>query len=244
MDDIFDVYGTLHDLKLFTEAINKWEVDATVHLPDHMKIFLKGLFDLTEEISHKIQRTYWWNPINSLKRAWISLCNAFLVEAKWFATGHTPGAEEYLQNGVISSGVHVVFVHIFFLLGEGINQESINLVDGCPVLISHTATILRLWDDLGSAEDENQQGHDGSYIEYYRKEHNSTTEEARDHVLHKISESWKKLNKEYLSPIPFSSSFKKASLNLARMVQLMYNYDQNQLPELEKHIQALLYENI
>ena len=83
---------------------------------------------------------------------WASLCNAFLVEAKWFASGHVPKDEEYLKNGAVSSGVHVVLVHLFFLLGHGITKENVDLVDDFPGIISSTATILRLWDDLGSAK--------------------------------------------------------------------------------------------
>lgn len=83
---------------------------------------------------------------------WASLCNAFLVEAKWFASGHVPKAEEYLKNGVISSGVHVVLVHLFFLLGQGITQDTVDFVDNMPGIITSTAAILRLWDDMGSAK--------------------------------------------------------------------------------------------
>lgn len=83
---------------------------------------------------------------------WTDLCNAFLVESKWFASGHLPKADEYLRNGVTSSGVHIVLVHVFFLLGHGITRKGIDSVDNIPGLISFPATILRLWDDLGSAK--------------------------------------------------------------------------------------------
>ena len=83
---------------------------------------------------------------------WASLCKAFLVEAKWFASGHLPNAEEYLENGIVSSGVHIVLVHIFFLLGEGITQQNVYMLDKMPGIISSPAMILRLWDDLGSVE--------------------------------------------------------------------------------------------
>lgn len=82
---------------------------------------------------------------------WASLCNAFLVEAQWFASGQSPKSEEYLKNAVVSSGVHVVLVHTFFLLGQRITEQTEDLVDRMPGIISSPATILRLWDDLGSA---------------------------------------------------------------------------------------------
>ncbi|KAK1557421.1 hypothetical protein Q3G72_024381 [Acer saccharum] len=76
------------------------------------------------------------------------------------------------------------------------------------------------------------------------KEHqDSTAEDARKHAVGKISDAWKGLNKECLSPNPFSTSFTRASLNLARMVPLMYGYDDNQrLPILEQYIKSLLHE--
>jgi len=80
------------------------------------------------------------------------LCKAFLVEAKWFGSGKLPSAEEYLKNGIVSSGVHIVLVHIFFLLGKGLTKENVNRIDTTPSIISSPATILRLWDDLGKAE--------------------------------------------------------------------------------------------
>lgn len=154
-----------------------------------------------------------------------------------------PNAEEYLKTAVVSSGVHVVLVHMFFLLGHGITRESVNLVNDNPGIITSTATILRLWDDLGSAKDEDQGGHDGSYIDCYMKDHKgSSANRAREQVNHMISDAWKCLNQESLSPNPFSASFTKGSLNLARMVPLMYSYDDNhELPILQKHMKSMLY---
>lgn len=70
------------------------------------------------------------------------------------------------------------------------------------------------------------------------KEHGeASTENARKHVRNMISETWKCLNKECLSPSPYSETYIKGSLNLARMVPLMYAYDDSQsLPLLEEYI--------
>ncbi|XP_031287270.1 (3S,6E)-nerolidol synthase 1-like [Pistacia vera] len=245
IDDIFDVYGTLDELTIFTEIVNRWDHAAIDQLPDYMKICFKVLDDITNEISYKVYKEHGFNPVHSLRKAWSSLCNAFLVEAKWFASENMPKAEEYLKNGIISSGVHVVLVHIFFLLGQNVTKETVELIDNNPGIISSTATILRLWDDLGSAKDENQEGKDGSYVHYYMKEHQgSIVQAAEEHAMSKISDAWKCLNKECLSPNPFPASFTRASLNLARMVPLMYSYDDKQrLPSLEEYIKSLLFEN-
>ena len=96
---------------------------------------------------------------------WSGLFNAFLVEAKWFASGKLPNSEEYLKNGIVSSGVNVALVHIFFLLGQGTSKENAQLIDNFPAIISSTATILRLWDDLGSAKVTSQYSSSLDYLE-------------------------------------------------------------------------------
>ncbi|KAG2689679.1 hypothetical protein I3760_09G149700 [Carya illinoinensis] len=246
IDDIFDVHGTLEELTLFTEAINKWDFGALDQLPEYMKICFKALYDITEEISQKIYQKHGSNPLDSLRKTWASLCNAFLVEAQWFALGQSPNSKDYLKNAIVSSGVHVVLVHTFFLLGQRRTEETKDLVENMPAIISSPATILRLWDDLGSAMDESQDGRDGSYIEYYMKEHQDCSiKEAQEKVVNMISDAWKRLNKECLSPNPFPASFTKASLNIARMVPLLYNYDENHgLPSLEEHVKSVLYESV
>ncbi|PQQ08822.1 terpene synthase [Prunus yedoensis var. nudiflora] len=147
IDDIFDVYGTLDELILFTEAVNRWEIGDIDHLPDYMKICFKALHDMTNEISSKVYQKHGWNPLHSLRKTWGSLCNAFLVEAKWFKSGHLPKAEDYLKNGIVSSGVNVVMVHIFFLLGQGITKQSVELLNETPAIIvcsSNSSALGRL----------------------------------------------------------------------------------------------------
>ena len=87
---------------------------------------------------------FWWQ--------WARLFNAFLVEAKWFASGHSPTTEEYLKTAIVSSGVQVWMSHTFFLLGEGITAQSVANLENIPDIVSSAASILRLWDDLGSAQ--------------------------------------------------------------------------------------------
>jgi len=83
---------------------------------------------------------------------WAELCNAFLVEAKWFASGHMPNSDEYLNNGLVTSGAKVVAVLILSLLGQEINSKSTEVLNSFPCIVSSVAKIQRLSDDLGSAK--------------------------------------------------------------------------------------------
>ncbi|KAI3718776.1 hypothetical protein L6452_19660 [Arctium lappa] len=241
IDDIFDVYGSLDELIIFTEAVNRWDSNSLDRLPYHQRICIQALYDITHEISGNIYKKYGFNPMEYLKNTWINLCEAFLVEAKWFASGHLPIAEDYLKNGIVSCGAQVVIVHMFFLLGGGTSKESASIIDENQGITTCLSKILRLWDDLGSAKDENQDGHDGSYMTYYMKENEDCSmQDAREHVMEMISDTWKQLNKECLFQNQFSTTFTKACVNLARMVPIMYNYDENHsLPLLKDYINSM-----
>ncbi|KAF7848867.1 hypothetical protein BT93_L1488 [Corymbia citriodora subsp. variegata] len=126
-------------------------------------------------------------------------------------------------------GAPLVLAHLFFLMGQNIANQSMDSEKEevqLPNTIFLVAEILRLWDDLGCAQDENQEGYDGSYVEcYLRENQGSSYQSAREHVMELISKLWKLLNKECLSPCPFSAPFLEACVNAAKMVSLMYNYE-------------------
>ncbi len=70
-----------------------------------------------------------------------------------------------------------------------------------------------------------------------------TVAQTREHVKELIARSWKRLNHECFklnhgSALPF----KKACLNFARMIPLMYNYDDKQsLPVLREYVNFMLF---
>lgn len=76
---------------------------------------------------------------------------AFLAEAKWFNKEYVPSLEEYLVNGVTTGGTYMALVHSFFLMGQGVNKQTLALMEPYPDLFTFSGKILRLWDDLGTA---------------------------------------------------------------------------------------------
>ncbi|XP_040361758.1 (3S,6E)-nerolidol synthase 1 [Rosa chinensis] len=245
IDDIFDVRGTLDELVLFTAAVARWDTATNDELPNYMKTCFKALNDITNNISQCVHEKHGWNPIEILRESWIRLCKAFLVEAQWFRRGELPNSGDYLKNGIISSGVPAFLTHAFCIIGQGMIKETIDLFNNInlPSIVSSTAMILRLWDDFGTAKDEDQNGFDGSYIECYMKEHKgSSVEEVQAYVIQKISDEWKCLNQECFSACnPFSESFTQFALNISRMVPMMYDYNAHHcLPSLEENMKSLL----
>ncbi|PNX97613.1 (3S,6E)-nerolidol synthase 1, partial [Trifolium pratense] len=180
---------------------------------------------------------------------WILYLNSVLKEAQWLNSGYLPKADEYLNNGIVSPGVHLVLIHAFFLFdhSQDITKETIAILDDdFPNIMYSVAKILRLSDDLEGDKSGDQNGLDGSYLDCYMNEHQYiSAEEAQRHVANMISNEWKRLNQEIIIPNPiFSSSFTKFCLDVARMVPLMYHYKSNpSLTNLQELVKSLVNVN-
>ncbi|CAL5402866.1 unnamed protein product [Camellia sinensis] len=56
IDDIYDVYGTLEELVLFTDAIERWEINALDQLPEYMNPCYQALLDVYNMIDEEMFR--------------------------------------------------------------------------------------------------------------------------------------------------------------------------------------------
>ncbi|KAG6472739.1 hypothetical protein ZIOFF_070216 [Zingiber officinale] len=145
--------------------------------------------------------------------------------------------DDYMKIATITCGVPTVLMHTYFLLGHCAKDD---LCEDLSSLISCPARILHLWDDLGSAKDEKQNGRDGSLLACMMKEKpHWSLEVAKEKVMQMIDKAWEELNKESFrsSTSTFSQEFVRACLNIARMVRVMYNYNEDHnLPMLKEYI--------
>ncbi|XP_074558239.1 (3S,6E)-nerolidol synthase 1-like [Curcuma longa] len=243
LDDIFDVEGSMDDLHLFVQAIERWDHSSMNSLPNYMRACFMALNNTINEIAEIVLKEHGWNPIEYLKKSWIQLSNAFLVEAKWLSKDQVPTMDDYMKIATITCGVPAALMHMYFLLGH-----KDDLCEDLPSLISCPAIILRLWDDLGSAKDEKQNGRDGSLLVCMMKENpHWSLEVAKRKVMQMIDEAWEELNKESFgsSTSMFSQDFVRACLNSARMVRVMYDYnEEHNLPMLKEYINLLLFKQI
>ncbi|XP_077239890.1 putative terpene synthase 11 [Tasmannia lanceolata] len=246
IDDIFDKYGSLDELVLFTKAIHRWDLGPMEQLPEYMKICYMALYNTINEISYKFLKEHGWNIIPHLRRTWVDLIESYLVEAKWFRRGYVPSLETYLSNAVTSGGTYMALVHAFFLMGQKVTNETIGFLEPYPKLFSCAGGILRLWDDLGTSKEEIERGDVASSIECCMRENGTSSEEdAKHHIKQLIRSLWKELNGEMLFSSPLPPAIIKASLNLARTVQVIYQHgDDEKVAGVDDHVQSLLVKPI
>ncbi|KAH6824296.1 hypothetical protein C2S53_011793 [Perilla frutescens var. hirtella] len=55
-DDTYDAYGTIEELDIFTEAIERWNVEETKRFPEYMKPLYKALLELYKQFEQELEK--------------------------------------------------------------------------------------------------------------------------------------------------------------------------------------------
>ncbi|KAM3749479.1 hypothetical protein ACB098_05G188300 [Castanea mollissima] len=247
IDDVYDVYGTLEELKHFTNAVNRWDVSETQQLPECMKTCFLALYNTTNEIANEIQKEKgaWNQVLPHLKKGWTDFCNALFVEAKWYNMGYTPSLQEYLSNGWISSTAPLLLVHEFFSMGHEVTNGMEDFLEKNQEIVYSISMIIRLCNDLGTSVAERARGDVPSSILCYMREADVSEEIAQKHIKDVINKSWKKINGQCFNQLPMLQSFVNIATNNARVAHSLYQYGDGfgvQDRDTRKNIVSLLVE--
>ncbi|KAG6394031.1 hypothetical protein SASPL_144607 [Salvia splendens] len=241
IDDIYDVYGTLEELQLFTHTIERWDINSLDSLPEYMKICFLALFNSVNEFAYHILRDQGFNVISNLKNLWAELCRAYYLEATWFHSGYVPTTDEYLNTAWISiSGPLLIFYGYYTT--NPINKKELKILEQYPGIIRWPSTVLRLADDLATSSDEMKRGDVPKSIQCCMKETDCSEEDARKHIKQLIDTALKRMNKEILMENPIKN-LGQTAMNLGRISLCIYqNGDGFGLPnsETKKSLVSLL----
>uniref|UniRef100_A0A1W7HBY0 Putative isoprene synthase n=1 Tax=Scoparia dulcis TaxID=107240 RepID=A0A1W7HBY0_SCODU len=226
LDDVYDIYGSIEELELLTNAVERWDISSTVDLPDYMKICFLALYNTVNGIAFESLKKQGQFVAPHLAKVWADVCKSFLQEAKWCNAKYIPTFDEYLNNAWVSSTGAAVLVHAFFLMShEDINlPEAVTKLNDYPPIIRLSSTILRLANDLGSFEAEAERGESTNAITCYMHQFGESEEAARTYIRNLIDESWKKMNTEMVRDSIFGKCFVETAANLARTGQCQYQY--------------------
>ncbi|KAG9144248.1 hypothetical protein Leryth_023048 [Lithospermum erythrorhizon] len=224
IDDVYDVYGTLDELKIFTDVIESWDIDALEQLPDYMKICFLALFNSINQMAYDVLQEQGFNIIPYMKTKYAELCKTYLLEAKWYHKGYKPSFKEYLDTACVSITGHVLLLNGYFCTTNPIKIEHLKYLEENPEIFHLPSLILRLADDLVTSTDEMERGDVPKSIQCYMQETGSSEEDAREHISKLIEISWKKMNKVILMDQFLPKDFTRTAMNLARIAQCMYQH--------------------
>ncbi|KAG8370746.1 hypothetical protein BUALT_Bualt13G0015600 [Buddleja alternifolia] len=248
IDDTFDAYGTLEELEILTEAIERWSFSCVDQLPEYMKNFYKVLLELFEEIEEEMVKQGASYRVSYGKEAIKYLCRAYYAETKWKQEEYKPTTEEYLRLANKTCGYTTLVIISFLGMGDIPTKEAFDWVLTQPAPIIAASTICRLKDDIVGHEFDREREHIASAVELYTEEHNVSKEEAVDEFNNRIEAAWKDINEGFLiKPTLIPAPLLYRILNYTRVIEVMYtkgDWYTNVGPEMQGLIRQLLIDPV
>ncbi|XP_019171495.1 PREDICTED: (-)-alpha-terpineol synthase-like [Ipomoea nil] len=249
LDDLYDVYGALNELEIFTDVVQRWDVNAAETLPEYMKICFLAIFNSMNELGYDVLKDQGLSIITNIRKQWANLCKFYLLEVKWNLGGHAPSLDEYLDTAFITNTGPLLLMHAYFCITNPINIEDLRHLEQYPGIIRSSAMILRLANDLGTSPDEMLKGDIPKSIQCYMRESGCSEEKAGEYINGLIAETWKKLNGELVTKMerPLPKEFRRTATNLPRIAQFIYQHGDGfgvRPDEMKNRIVALFFEPI
>ncbi|KAL3742554.1 hypothetical protein ACJRO7_017944 [Eucalyptus globulus] len=242
LDDIYDAYGTLEELVPYTEAIEKWDVDAMDGLPEYMQAHYKELLNLYDEIGNDLATKGRSYRLAYAKEAMKKQAKGYFHEAKWLHSDYTPTLEEYMPLALLTTAYEALSITALVGMGDVVTRDAFEwLLGGCKIL-SASQIICRFMDDISSHKFEQKRGHVASSVELLMKENRISEQEAEEELQKRVIDAWKDINEEFLRPTAGPTSVLTLILNLSRVIDVLYtngDHYTHSKTKLKEHITSL-----
>lgn len=220
-DDIYDIYGTVEELELFTDIIESWDLQRLSALPEYIQRCFHALYNTFREIEDGLALEHNSFRVHYLKDELKRMARAYFQEAKWASECYVPKLEEHLSVTLITSGYLFITCASYVGMKEVISKDTYEWVASFPEIIKSISIVGRIMNDIGSYRNEQKRNHVASSVQCYVKEHGCSDIEACKKLKEMVEEHWKIINREFLStniPLPLI----RPVLNLACFNDFVY----------------------
>nr|AZM65212.1 caryophyllene synthase [Santalum album] len=225
LDDIYDVHGTIEELRLLTDAIERWDINAMDHLPEYLRVFYQALLDVYGEIEEEMAREKNAYRVYYAKEAMKILARAYMEEAMWLHENHMPTMGEYMSVALISGGYHMLAVASLLGMGDLVTKDTFEWISNKPKIVNASSVICRLMNDIVSHKIEQERGNDVSAVQCYMKEFDASEQRTVTELQKQVGDAWKDMNEEWLGGSAAPKDVLKRVVNLARVIDLIYKDD-------------------
>ncbi|CAH1429913.1 unnamed protein product [Lactuca virosa] len=225
LDDTYDAYATIEEIRLLTDAINRWDMSAMEQIPEYIRPFYKILLDEYAELEKQLAKEGRANSVIASKEAFQDIARGYLEEAEWTNSGYVASFPEYMKNGLITSAYNVISKSALVGMGEIVSENALAWYESHPKTLQASELISRLQDDVMTYQFERERGQSATGVDAYIKTYGVSEKEAIDELKIMIENAWKDINEGCLKPREVSMDLLAPILNLARMIDVVYRYD-------------------
>ncbi|KAL1560201.1 geranyllinalool synthase [Salvia divinorum] len=193
-DDFYDMEGSLPDLEILTDAVQRWEGEG---LEGHSKTIFEALDEFVNDMVATCQPQQGSMVAPKLQQLWRDCFMSWMVERSWSVTGYTPAMDEYLETGMLSIAAHTI------TLPATTNFFNSN---ANPLQYQNITTLLmaiaRLSNDMQSYQKEVVDGKMNLVMLHWQQNQESGIEDSVAHVREMLE-----LKKKELVQLVFSDRF-------------------------------------
>nr|4GAX_A Chain A, Amorpha-4,11-diene synthase [Artemisia annua] len=222
IDDIYDAYGTYEELKIFTEAIERWSITCLDMIPEYMKPIYKLFMDTYTEMEEILAKEGKTNIFNCGKEFVKDFVRNLMVEAQWANEGHIPTTEELDSVAVITGGANLLTTTCYLGMSDIVTKEAFEWAVSEPPLLRYKGILGRRLNDLAGHKEEQERKHVSSSVESYMKEYNVSEEYAKNLLYKQVEDLWKDINREYLITKTIPRPLLVAVINLVHFLDVLY----------------------
>lgn len=249
VDDTYDSYGTIEELEVYTDVIQRWDISEINRLPNYMKISYKAMLDLFYEYKKDLSKEGKSYAVPYGIERMKELVRGYFIEAKWFLDGDKPKPtfDEYLKNAFVTSTYYVLVLTSCYGL-KSADEKVFDWLKQNPKVLDACITICRLVDDIATFETEKDRGQLSTGVEYYMNEYGLSLEKTMEKFHQLVQLALEDLNEGLLKPTPVPAEILLRIVNVANMLFVAYQYNEDgyTFPEkvLKPHIIGLLVDPI
>ncbi|XLU26816.1 hypothetical protein S245_062882, partial [Arachis hypogaea] len=151
VDDTYDVYGTIKELELLTQAIQRWDISYIESLPEYFKAIFNSIVELLDEIIELNAGNGESDLVlQCLKQTLSHYAQGYIDEARWCHEGYIPTYDEYKVVASATTAYQTLTI-MFIALGEFATKETLHWVsNNIPLILLASSLVSRLTNDLAS----------------------------------------------------------------------------------------------
>ncbi|WCJ38153.1 Terpene synthase 5 [Euphorbia peplus] len=218
LDDIYDSYGTIDELRVLTTALQRYTKDAGDELPEAMRHVYKLVFELTENNG---PQGYPWKK-SYAGEMMKEIAIAYSMESYWQKGKIAPSLDEYTKNGKVTSGYDVL-TSVIIVGEETMGMKEIVWLRNNPDIVVGAKLHARFLNDIsGYQKDETERGDFPKVNDCYAIQYGVSQEEAIEAIERIIETKWKEMNEDLVKPTTVPMILIKHTLNYSRVTHLYY----------------------
>ncbi|KAL3618153.1 hypothetical protein CASFOL_038474 [Castilleja foliolosa] len=217
-DDTYDNYATVEEADLFTQIIERWNIDEIDQLPDYMKIIYRFAFSVFEDYEREAAAQGKSFAIPYLKQ----VCRAYNKEMKWIMRQEMPSFQEYIENSVFGGCLFAISSQTIPGM-KSVSKETIDWLMSVPKISVASAKACRYnLDDVSSFNRESKNGKYQTGVDHYMQQHGLSLEETKDKFIELAEDEWKDLNAEWMNKTWVPKDMLEQILGYVRSSEVFY----------------------